>query len=119
MVVGLNGIFGQHFPIFHDDPSTAPRRAGALNDFGSMPYAATFDNDDNLYVADLNRDRVFVYLRPFGDGTTEEVGMRNAKRPIWVPRARAPSMGYGTGRRGSGLAYNGLPIAVLRSRSVP
>ena len=65
MVVGLNGIFGQHFPIFYDDPLHSATPSGALNDFGSMPYAATFDSDDNLYVADLNRDRVFVYLRPF------------------------------------------------------
>jgi DNA-binding beta-propeller fold protein YncE len=65
MVVGLNGIFGQRFPIFYDDPLHSATPSGALNDFGSMPYAATFDSDDNLYVADLNRDRVFVYLRPF------------------------------------------------------
>jgi DNA-binding beta-propeller fold protein YncE len=65
MVVGLNGIFGQRFPIFYDDPLRSATPSGALNDFGSMPYAATFDSDDNLYVADLNRDRVFVYLRPF------------------------------------------------------
>jgi len=65
MVVGLNGIFGRRFPIFYDDPLHSATPSGALNDFGSMPYAATFDSDDNLYVADLNRDRVFVYLRPF------------------------------------------------------
>jgi DNA-binding beta-propeller fold protein YncE len=65
MVVGLNGIFGQRFPIFYDDPLHSATPSGALNDFGSMPYAATFDSDDNLYVVDLNRDRVFVYRRPF------------------------------------------------------
>jgi DNA-binding beta-propeller fold protein YncE len=65
MVVGLNGIFGQRFPIFYNDPLRSATPSGALNDFGSMPYAATFDRDDNLYVTDLNRDRVFVYRRPF------------------------------------------------------
>jgi NHL repeat len=30
-----------------------------------MAYAATVDNHGNLYVADLNRNRVFIYLRPF------------------------------------------------------
>jgi DNA-binding beta-propeller fold protein YncE len=65
MVVGLNGIFGQRFPIFYDDPLHSATPSGALNDFGSMPYAATFDSDDNLYVVDLNRNRVFIYLRPF------------------------------------------------------
>jgi hypothetical protein len=65
MVIGLNGIFGRRFPIFYDDALHDATPTGALNDFGSMPYAATFDSSDNLYVADLNRDRVFVYLRPF------------------------------------------------------
>jgi hypothetical protein len=54
-------IAGQRFPIFYDDPLHSATPSGALNDFGSMPYAATFDSDDNLYVPDLNRDRVFVY----------------------------------------------------------
>jgi hypothetical protein len=65
MVVGLNGIFGRRFPIFYDYPLHSATPSGPLNDFGSMPYAATFDSDDNLYLADLNRDRVFVYRRPF------------------------------------------------------
>ena len=65
MVVGLNGIFGRRFPIFYDDPLHNATPSGELNDFGSMPFAATFDGNDNLYIADLNRDRVFVYLRPF------------------------------------------------------
>ena len=65
MVVGLNGIFGERFPILYDDALHSATPSGALNDFGSMPYAATFDSDDNLYVADLNRNRVFVYRRPF------------------------------------------------------
>ena len=65
MVVGLNGIIGSRFPLLYGDPLANDRPDGALNDFHSMAYAATFDEDDNLYVADLNRDRVFIYFRPF------------------------------------------------------
>jgi hypothetical protein len=65
MVVGLNGIFGSRFPLVYDHPLRGDRPDGTLNDFHSQPYAATFDEDGNLYVADSNRNRVFVYLRPF------------------------------------------------------
>ena len=65
MVVGLNGIIGSHFPLVYDHPLSGDNPVGALNDFHSMAYAATFDHQGNLYVADLNRDRVFAYRRPF------------------------------------------------------
>jgi hypothetical protein len=64
MVVGLNGIIGSPFPLVYFDPLSRRLPDAALNDFHSMAYAATFDDDDNLYVADLNRDRVFIYYRP-------------------------------------------------------
>ena len=66
MVVGYNSYMGPRFVGFYDNPlgpSTIPD--GFLNDFGSMPYAATFDEDDNLYVADLNRNRILIYWKPF------------------------------------------------------
>ena len=66
MVVGYNSYIGPRFVGFYDNPlgpSTIPD--GFLNDFGSMPYAATFDEDDNLYVADLNRNRILIYWKPF------------------------------------------------------
>jgi DNA-binding beta-propeller fold protein YncE len=65
MVVGLNGIIGSRFPLVYDRPLKSDRPDGTLNDFHSMAYAATFDDDGNLYVADLNRDRVLVYWQPF------------------------------------------------------
>lgn len=65
MVVGLNGVIGSPFPLVYDDPLKSDRPDSALNDFHSMAYAATFDDRGNLYVADLNRDRVLVYWRPF------------------------------------------------------
>ena len=68
MVVGFNSYMGPRFVGYYDDPlgsSTTP--TGFLNDFGSMPYAATFDDKDNLYVADLNRNRILIYWNPFNN----------------------------------------------------
>jgi DNA-binding beta-propeller fold protein YncE len=65
MVVGLDGYIGSRFPLVYDNPLTSDQPDGALNDFHSMAYAAAFDDPGNLYVADLNRDRVLVYWRPF------------------------------------------------------
>jgi len=65
MVVGLNGYIGSRFPLVYEDPLANPLPQTALKDFHSMAYAAAFDEDDNLYIADLNRDRVFIWKRPF------------------------------------------------------
>ena len=65
MVVGLNAVIGSRFPLVYDNPLRDGSPDGTLNDFGSMPYAATFDGRGDLYIADLNRDRVFIYHRPF------------------------------------------------------
>ncbi|HEX8597858.1 MAG TPA: S-layer homology domain-containing protein [Chloroflexia bacterium] len=35
-----------------------------LKDYGSMSYTAVFDEEDNLYVGDLNRGRVLIYKKP-------------------------------------------------------
>ena len=68
MVVGYNSYLAPRFVGYYDEPlgsSTTP--TGFLKDFGSMPYAATFDDKDNLYVADLNRNRVLIYWNPFNN----------------------------------------------------
>ncbi len=67
MVVGTNGYTGQRFPLVYGEPFKNEKPMGTLKDFGSMAYAATFDEEDNLYVTDLNRARVLVYRKPFGD----------------------------------------------------
>jgi hypothetical protein len=61
MVVGMNGYSPQRFPFVYDSPLTSPAHDARLGDYGSMPYAATFDDQDNLYVVDLNRHRVLIY----------------------------------------------------------
>jgi DNA-binding beta-propeller fold protein YncE len=65
MVVGLNGYIGSRFPLVYMNPLVSQQVDTYLKDFYSMPYAATFDSDSNLYVASLNRNRVLIYLSPF------------------------------------------------------
>lgn len=65
MVVGANGYSGRRFPLVFGDPYENKLPVAALGDFHSMPYAATFDDEDNLYITDLNRARVLIYRKPF------------------------------------------------------
>ena len=68
MVVGYNAYLGPRFVGIYDDP-LGPEElpTSFLHDFGSMPYTATFDENDNLYVGDINRARVLVYRNPFNN----------------------------------------------------
>lgn len=66
MVVGYNSYVGPRLVGYYDDPvdgSIYP--TNYLYDFTSMPYAATFDDKNNLYVGNLNRGAVFIYKNPF------------------------------------------------------
>ncbi len=66
MVTGYNAYVGPRFVGVYDDPlGPATLPDAFLNDFGSMPFAVAFDDDDNLYVGDINRARVLVYRNPF------------------------------------------------------
>ena len=68
MVIGYNPYgpnLSSHFPgIFSDPLSNETRPNTFLQDFFSMAYSAAFDENDNLYVADLNRARVLFYEKP-------------------------------------------------------
>lgn len=67
MAVGYNAYSGARFVGLYDDPlGRDPLPTSYLHDVGSMPYAAAFDKNDNLYVGDINRSRVLVYLNPSG-----------------------------------------------------
>lgn len=66
MVVGYNSYTGGRFVGVYDDPLGPTTLPDAyLYDFSSMPYTAAFDDDDNLYVGDINRGRVLMYRNPF------------------------------------------------------
>lgn len=68
MVVGFNGYAGPRFVGVYDDPLGPDNLPTSfLNDFGSMPYTAAFDDNDNLYVGDINRARVLIYRNPFNN----------------------------------------------------
>jgi hypothetical protein len=71
MVVGTNGYSGRRFPLVFGNPFRNAEPIDALNDFGSMGYAATFDEDDNLYITDLNRARVLIYRKPLAGRAAE------------------------------------------------
>ncbi len=68
MAVGFSSYLGPRFIAFYNDPlgpDTAP--SGFFHDFGSMPYSVTFDENDNLYVTDINRNRILIYWNPFNN----------------------------------------------------
>ena len=68
MVVGYNGYVSPRFVGVYDEPLGPDELPSSfLYDFGSMPYTATFDDNDNLYVGDINRGRVLVYFNPFNN----------------------------------------------------
>ena len=60
---------GLRFPLVLTSPLSGDTPAGTLSDFGPQSYAAEFDGQDNLYVTELNRNRILVYYQPFGPPT--------------------------------------------------
>ena len=75
MVVGYNSYLGPRLVGYYEDPlgpSNYP--TNYLYDFTSMPYSATFDDDENLYIGNLNRGAVFVYWNPFNNPASSSNG---------------------------------------------
>ena len=83
MVVGYNAYEGPRFAGVYDDP-LGPDEFPTyfLHDFGSMHYTATFDDDDNLYVGDINRGRVLVYRNPFDNARRSRQHNRQGMHPF-------------------------------------
>ncbi|MGH7740065.1 MAG: hypothetical protein ACREL1_07965 [bacterium] len=50
-------------PLLGDGPITA------LKDYSPQAYSEAFDDQDNLYVTNHNRSRIFIYLDPFPKAT--------------------------------------------------
>ena len=70
MAVGYNAYAGPRFVGLYDDPLGPGLLPDAyLYDVGAMHYSAAFDDNDNLYVGDLNLARVLVYFNPFNDAS--------------------------------------------------
>lgn len=72
MVVGYNAYVGGRFAGYYLNPTDPIKTQpdGYLKDFYSMPYGATFDSFDNLYLTDINRPRVMIYKNPFNTGVS-------------------------------------------------
>lgn len=67
MALGFNGINIPAFPALYSDPMTELKSDKInlrIKDFFSHSYSLEFDQDDNLYVVDLNRGRLLIYLKP-------------------------------------------------------
>ncbi len=70
MVVGMMGYIGSRFPLVYTNPLVSQLPDTYLNDFSSYGgYAAVFDSNDDLYIADLDRARILVYRHPLAIGT--------------------------------------------------
>ena len=110
MVVGYNAYVSPRFVGVYDDPNGPDIFPTAyLYDFGSMPFAAAFDENDNLYVGYLNRGRVLIYKNPFN----------NAPRPAppSMPEDSVPPLPeYPTSIRSVNPAF---PQCVLRDSALP
>lgn len=65
MVAGQNGYTGNRFPVVFQNPAQGDNPVTTINDWSSMTYSAAFDKQDNLYLTDLDRARLFVYYQPF------------------------------------------------------
>ncbi len=65
MVVGMNGQGGFRFPVIFQNPRIGDTPIGKLQDYGPLSGSETFDDADNLYVVESNRNRVMIYYKPF------------------------------------------------------
>ena len=89
MVVGYNSYLAGRFVGVYDDPlgeETLP--TDYLYDFSSMPYAAAFDEQDNLYIGDINRGRILVYRNPFDNPPRQQTATTTQATPP-IPRYTA------------------------------
>jgi hypothetical protein len=70
MVVGYNSYAHSatnHSIDYFTDIRNNQTPAGSFNDYYSMPYSMVFDSSNNLYVSDIARTKVMVYLSPLAD----------------------------------------------------
>ncbi|NLG98554.1 MAG: hypothetical protein GX491_14455 [Chloroflexi bacterium] len=60
MYLGYNSYTGSPFPHFYEDPENDLLPTGRLNDYFSMAFTTFVDQENNLYIGDLNRGRVLM-----------------------------------------------------------
>ena len=57
---------GALFPGILQNPLQGDNPVGHLNDYGPQSFSSVFDDQGNLFVGELDRSRVLIYLQPFG-----------------------------------------------------
>ena len=70
MAVGYGLPFTKFIGLYTNPLSASTTPDAYLKDYNSAAFSTDFDSQDNLYVADLNRARVLIYKRPFGECAT-------------------------------------------------
>ena len=104
MVVGLNGQAGFRFPILLSNPLLGDTPVGNLMDYSNHGYSADFDDQDNLYVADLTKSRIMIYFNPFENPL-----------PTPTPDCCASDATYDSGRQSWGVALDNQNVYVADS----
>jgi len=61
MMIGFNSYIGTRFPAIYQDILTNPHPIGVIGEIHSWPVASRFDQFDNLYIVDSNRNRILIY----------------------------------------------------------
>lgn len=69
MVFGVNSYFNPRFIPYYLNPldPAAKQPDGYFEDFTSITFGVAFDPQDNLYVSDLNRGKIYIYKKPFAE----------------------------------------------------
>ncbi len=62
------------YPVVLQNPLTSDSPLTQLRDYGPASTVANFDDQNNLYVSELNRDRVLIYFQPFPSPTPTPTG---------------------------------------------
>lgn len=123
MVVGFNPFYnlgpnpnGGWFPgIFHDQLGGDTEPDSYLNDYFSMAYAAAFDSADNLYIADLDRARVLVYLSPLTDAVAPILA---EVEPVTTPtQDTTPTYVFNSNEPGT-ISYGGSCTSATNSAAI-
>ncbi len=115
MVAGQNGYTGNRFPVAFSNPSGGDLPVSMLNDFSSMSYSAVFDNQDNLYITDLDRARMMIYFKPFPTPTLTPLTPMPTATFTCLPTPGCFQMGQNLPDQSGGFSYPmGVAVDTIR-----
>ena len=105
MVVGMNGQGGFRFPVIFSNPRMGDTPIGKLQDYGPITGSCLFDDDDNLYAVEANRNRVMVYFKPFPITPTATPSVTPTVIPCPQTGSLTAAQPYGIALDNSGNCY--------------